>query len=115
MTNTSTSDRAEQLMGRRDEDRPVGVILFSPAEQGYRCPVHAEQRISDDTLHWSEYHSFLWCELCDKDCPSALCCTDIDCGIDVFLESVSDAFIRSLARHLPTDLKQTTDGSTQRP
>ena len=113
MTNTSTNDRAEQLMGRRDEDGPVGVILFSPAEQGYRCPVHTEQCINDDTLHWSEYRAFLWCELCDKDYPSALCCTDIDRGIDVFLESVSDALIRSLARHLPRDSKQTTVGRTQ--
>ncbi|MGO1406220.1 hypothetical protein [Agrococcus casei] len=44
-----------------------------------------------DTLHWSEYNSFLWCEQCDRDYPSALCATDLDHAITVFLNSVESA------------------------
>lgn len=53
---TSVDERAERLMGRRDENGPIGVILFEPVEQGYRCPVHQrtfDQESEEQTLFWS--------------------------------------------------------------
>jgi hypothetical protein len=79
-------------MGRRRE----GVIAFDqPCELGYHCPV-CEYTLTDgenydERLLWSEYNGFLWCEVCDKDYPSALCQPDIDKAIETFLSSVSQA------------------------
>ena len=97
-TEYSTNERAEQLLGRRDEKGPIGIVLFYPTEQGYRCPVHGED-VSEETLHWSEYKGFLWCELCNKDYPSALCCTGpdaLDRAIKVFLDCIEDGVRRAL-------------------
>ncbi len=94
---TSTNERAEQLLGRRETTTPDGrgiVVLFEPVEQDYMCPVHQrtlDQEHEQQTLFWSEYRAFLWCELCDKDYPSALCCADLDRAIEVFLDTVRDA------------------------
>ncbi|MGO3878234.1 MAG: hypothetical protein ACTJHM_03755 [Agrococcus casei] len=88
----STNDHAERVMGRRIINGPVGVILFAPVELGYSCPIHKQSiEHSAETLHWSEYNSFLWCELCDRDYPSALCATDLDHAITVYLNSVESA------------------------
>lgn len=100
---TSTNDRAERLMGRRDENGPIGIVLFSPVEQGYQCPVHQrtlEQEDENQTLEWSEHNAFVWCELCDRDYPSALCCasTDSQRAIEVYLDTVEQAVARALAR-----------------
>lgn len=88
----STNDRAGRIMGYRETD---GVILFWPAEQGYQCPACGPRPIDDPALQWSEYRSFLWCETCHRDYPSALCSPDLDRGTDVFLSSVQDAIIRA--------------------
>lgn len=105
----SKNNRAEQLMGRRAS----GVIAFDqPCEQGYRCPVCLVPALVDgdydERLHWSEYAGFLWCEVCDRDYPSALC-VDIqatpdperpwvhagpDEAVKVFLDTVAQAVAR---------------------
>lgn len=103
MPGTSVNDRAEKLLGRRDDDGPIGIVLFSPSEQGFRCPVHqrtAEQEYEVQTLEWSEYNAFLWCELCDRDYPSALCCASTDPlrAIEIFLDTVENAVARAQSR-----------------
>jgi len=94
----SVNEYAEQVMGRRRE----GVAIDLPYELGYQCPVC---KVSGETLHWSEYNSFLWCETCDYDYPSALCVPltgipyDVgphvnhgrDAAVRVFLDSVASA------------------------
>ena len=92
----SADARAERLMGRRDDAGPIGVILFSPAERGYRCPKHDEPGEQDDAvsgqLQWSEYNGFVWCPLCNRDYPSALCCgEDLDRAVEVYLDTVGQA------------------------
>lgn len=89
----STNEMAEKIVGKRI---PVkGVILFSPAEEGYHCPVCKYKRVVkgefDERLHWSEYNGFIWCRKCDKDFPSALCHPDIDKAITTYLMCVLDA------------------------
>jgi hypothetical protein len=76
----SVNKRAEALMGRRltPEQEAMGVIAFDqPAELGYWCPVCRIGRLVDgdydERLHWSEYAGFVWCDVCDRDYPSALC------------------------------------------
>lgn len=92
----STNDRAERAMGRRDDDGPIGIVPLWPVEMGYSCPVHKQSiEVGPELLHWSEYNSFLWCELCDRDNPSALCATDLEHAVKVFLDSVELAIERS--------------------
>jgi len=79
----STNERAERLMGRRltpDEESgaaPTPVPIDQPCELGFWCPVcRVPPRVGDEydeRLHWSEYWAFLWCSVCDRDYPSALC------------------------------------------
>jgi len=76
----SVNERAERLMGRRltPEQEAQGVIAFDqPAELGFWCPVCRVEPLVDgdydERLHWSEYAGFLWCDICDRDYPSALC------------------------------------------
>lgn len=86
----SKNARAEKIMGFRPTDaQPIDF----PVELGYKCPVcdyvpevNGEY---DERLSWSEYNGFIWCSVCNKDYPSALCCTDIDKAIDVFLDIVA--------------------------
>lgn len=72
---TSTNPDAERIMGRR----PSGVIPFDlPCELGFWCPVckvapGPYDGEYDERLQWSEYNAFLWCNVCDRDYPSALC------------------------------------------
>ena len=98
---SDTTEQLEQIaelyLGRRDENGPVGIILHQPFERGYRCPVHQRtdvRELEECTLHWSEYTAFLWCSLCDRDYPSALCCEDPVRATEVFLSSVADAVTR---------------------
>lgn len=85
----SKNARAEQIMGLRPTD---AMAIDFPAELGYKCPVcDYEPEVNgeyDERLSWSEYNGFIWCSVCNKDYPSALCCTDINKAIDVFLDSV---------------------------
>lgn len=102
----STNPRAETLMGRRRTD---GIPFDQPAELGYRCPKCLNPPLVDgefdERLHWSEYHAFLWCEVCNIDWPSALCVpvdrepdpkrpwvhAGPEAAITVFLDTVSQA------------------------
>jgi hypothetical protein len=64
---TSVDKRAEELLGRRHG----GIPIFTPAEQGYACPICGNE--SNEELHFSEYNAMLWCKRCDIDIPSCLC------------------------------------------
>lgn len=94
-TNYSVNELAEKVVGKR---LPVnGIVFDSPAELGYQCPVcknesyYKEMDYFDDRLHFSEYNSFLWCSVCNKDYPSTLYQPNIDKAIAIFLESVQAA------------------------
>lgn len=126
----SKNERAEKLMGRRlsKESEERGVVpLDFPCELGYWCPTH---RIEvDETLYWSEYAGFLWCEKCNRDWPSALCVridaepdparnwynAGPDAAVRVFLDTVEQAVNRSpddAPSPAPTDTKE---GTTKAP
>lgn len=90
----SKNPAAERLVGLR---RQGGIAIDEPCELGYRCPVcknepgpDAEGNY-DERLCWSEYNSFLWCEVCNRDYPSCLCAPDPVRATEIFLLSVSDA------------------------
>lgn len=85
----SENKRAEKVMGLRPTD---GLSIDFPVELGYKCPVcdyvpevNGEY---DERLSWSEYNGFIYCHVCNKDYPTALCCTDIDKAIEVFINTV---------------------------
>lgn len=92
----SKNDRAKKVVGLRDV-KGATVIINSPAEMDYRCPVclnepsSAKEGWIDERLEWSEYNGFLYCSVCDKDYPSALCQPDIDKAIKIYLKCVEDA------------------------
>ena len=113
MSEHSTNERAEGLMGRRltSKDEDSGVLPFDcPCELGYWCPVC--QIDFDEALDWSEYNSFLWCPRCDRDYPSALCVpihaspdperdwvyAGPEAAIRIYLDTVEDVIARRAAR-----------------
>ena len=87
----STNRDAERILGFRVLN---GIAIDEPCELGYHCPVCKYELVVDgnygERLMWSEYNSFLWCSVCNKDYPSCLCMPDIDSAISVFLASVED-------------------------
>lgn len=87
----SKNERAEQLLGLR----PPGDAVLAPSELGYRCPVCKNipmvEHEYDERLTWSEYNSFLWCEVCNRDFPSCLCLQDVEQAIGIFLDSIETA------------------------
>jgi uncharacterized protein YbaR (Trm112 family) len=88
----STSQKAAAIMGYRGD----AIAIDFPCEIGFHCPVCKyeltdENNEYDERLAWSEYNAFLWCAVCNKDYPSALCMPDIDQAIEIFLKSVRDA------------------------
>jgi len=92
MIETSKNPRAGELMGMRRTD---AIAIDQPCELDYRCPVCVYRQMSpdgmmyDERLHWSEYNSFIWCEVCDFDYPSALCLPhDPKKATEIFLDSV---------------------------
>ena len=96
-------------MGRRDIDKQPPDC---PGALGYHCPVCKYEITvggNDARLLWSEYNGFLRCGVCRKDYPLALCLTNIDRAIEIFLDSVEAAFshrtrLGGLARaRLPAD------------
>lgn len=92
MGNSINKD-AEEIVGKR---KPViGIIISEPCELDYHCPVCKYENVSkgefDQRLHFSEYNGFLWCSVCNKDYPSALCQPDIDKAIDTYLICVKEA------------------------
>ena len=83
------------IVGRRKEAQPFDP----PAELGFHCPVcryslmhHGEY---DARLNWSEYNAFLWCSVCERHYPAALCMPDIERAIKIYLTSVKEAVERS--------------------
>jgi len=89
----SKNERAGRLLGFR----PPGQAVLEPSELGYRCPVCKNAPIVgheyDERLTWSEYNSFLWCAVCNRDFPSCLCYEDIERATGIFLSSVYDAVL----------------------
>lgn len=89
--NISKNKDAGSIMGMREGAIPID----QPCELGFICPICEYEPIIDgnydERLQWSEYNSFLWCAVCNKDYPSALCHPDIDKSIGIFLDSVEDA------------------------
>lgn len=106
LAGTSVNERAERLLGRRDEGGPIGIVLFEPVELVYRCPVHTRTLSEEEqcqTLFWSEYRAFIWCALCDCDYPSALCLdargtAAAQHAITVYLDTVEEAILRDRAQ-----------------
>jgi len=96
----SKNERAGQLLGFRQKGEPV----LEPSELGYHCPVCKNapmvEHEYDERLTWSEYNSFLWCEVCNRDFPSCLCLEDIEQAIAVFLDSVEVAVQHSYKKSL---------------
>jgi hypothetical protein len=86
----SVNEFAEQIVGKRPPVR--GIILFQPCEEGYHCPVCKYENVTDgefdQRLEWSEYNGFVWCRVCDKDYPSAICKMDVDDAITTYLLTV---------------------------
>lgn len=94
----SKNERAEKVVGLRGNHGHIdGIIFDQPCELGYQCPVcknevySEEHGVYDERLEWSEYNGFLWCSVCNKDFPSALCQPDINKAIEIYLECVKDA------------------------
>ena len=96
----SVNSHAAELMGPRSTSDETAVVLNMPCEEGFHCPVcqyeHLVEGTYDERLDWSEYAGFLWCAVCNKDYPSALCMPDIDRAIDIFLKTVANAVDRAL-------------------
>lgn len=103
MSDYSKNERAERIMGTREP----GIAFDLPCELGYWCPTCRVKW--DEGLAWSEYSSFLWCERCNFDWPSAMC-VQLDASPDpkrpwvnagreamvrIFLDSVEAASARS--------------------
>lgn len=97
----STNANAERLMGRREIEGKV--IIDLPCELGYHCPVCEYETLQggsyDERLDWSEYNSFLYCHVCDRDYPSALCHSIepsewTPSSIDIYLRTVELAILR---------------------
>ena len=90
----SKNERAEKIVGLR-YTKGSTVIINSPAEMGYRCPVCLNKPDNgvdfDERLEWSAYNSFLWCSTCNKDFPTVLCQPDIDKAINIYLKCIEDA------------------------
>jgi hypothetical protein len=89
----SRNEMAEKVVGQRKME---GVIsIDEPCELGYHCPVcKYEQEVDgtyDERLIWSEYNTFLYCYVCNRDYPSALCMPDIESATRIYLECIQDA------------------------
>ncbi len=89
----SINELAKKIVGMRDPIK--GVVFDQPAELGYTCPycknTPSDGENFDERLHWGEYNGFLWCSVCNKDYPSAICQPDPDKAIETYLDCVNDA------------------------
>lgn len=114
MSSYSTNEHAAEIVGLRTEYLPENAnILDFPCELGYHCPVCKYKDPKggyDERLEWSEYRGFIWCRVCDKDYPSALCQPNIDKAIDAYLACVKEATERTLnlkeSKHKPSPTKE---------
>lgn len=78
----SKNERVGKVMGFRQAGC---VILDSPFEMGFCCPVDRNHGVT-----WSEYKAFIFCYGCNKDYPSVVCCADIDEATKVFLDIIEE-------------------------
>ena len=91
----SKNARAGKIVGLRDTKEATVIINF-PGEMGFRCPVCKnepcnDEGMYDERLKWSEYNTFLYCSVCNKDYPSALCHPEIDKAIEIYLDCIEGA------------------------
>jgi len=88
----SKNKLAEKIVGKR-KVIPNAVIFDEPCELGYHCPVCKYKNIikGEYELSWSEYNGFIYCYVCNKDFPSALCQPNIDKAIEIYLTCVLEA------------------------
>ena len=92
----SINEIAEQIVGKRPALKPNELIFDEPAHLGYHCPKCKHEQVLengefDERLKWSEYNGFLWCSVCDKDYPCALCEPDTEKAIETYLTCVLNA------------------------
>ncbi len=94
---------AARVLGKREEDVGDGVLVVNmPCEEGFHCPVcDYPQTVDgefDERLAWSEYRAMLWCYVCERDYPSALCVLgDPVRATEVFLRSVEGVMAAKVA------------------
>jgi hypothetical protein len=85
----SKNEFAEKIVGKRPTE---GTVIDFPCEFGYHCPVCKYKNVVkgnyDERLQWSEYNTFIWCSVCNKDYPSCLCMKNINKAIDIYLKSI---------------------------
>ena len=89
MKNSKNKD-AEKIVGLRPTG---GISIDQPCELSFHCPKCKYKLVTkgnyDERLEWSEYNTFLWCSVCNKDYPSCLCLPDnLDGAIKIYLQSV---------------------------
>ena len=89
MNKISKNKLAEEIVGKRTRG---GIIIDLPCELDYHCPVCKYENVVDgnydERLDWSEYNTFIWCSVCNKDYPSCLCAPNIDEAIEIYLKSI---------------------------
>lgn len=92
----STNELAKKIMGKR-KISPGTIIFDAPFELGYHCPKCKYKTVVggeyDERLDWSEYNGFIWCRICNKDYPSAICQPDPKKATEIYLATVKDAII----------------------
>jgi len=106
----SKNAAAEALLGRRPGAEVV--IIDEPVELGYHCPVCVYEDVTDEKpderLMWSEYNAFLWCVVCNRDYPSALCLpNDAARATNILLETVIDGireFVERVEKRAESDI-----------
>ena len=77
----SKNKRAEKVCGLREG----GISIDFPQELGYQCPKNKKH-----FLDWSEYKYFLWCEQCNYDYPTPLCCEDKRHATETYLDILEE-------------------------
>lgn len=89
---------AERIVGMRPN---IGTPIDFPCEHDYHCPVCKYENVVngnfDERLHWSEYEGFLWCDVCNKDYPTAICAPTPDEATKVYLATVRLAQGKTIA------------------
>jgi hypothetical protein len=89
----SKNKNAEKIVGKRNLPENA-VPVDQPCELDYHCPVCKYPQLTDgnydERLAWSEYNGFIYCYVCNKDYPSALCMPDIDRAINIYLNCMED-------------------------
>ena len=105
----SKNEKAKKIVGLRNYGKHGQPFDF-PCGLGYHCPICKYKAIVkgnyDERLDWSEYNGFIWCSVCNKDYPSALCLPNIDKAIDIYLDCVEEAIKRKINKRSGAKLKE---------